>query len=101
VGATLHVDPCRIALFSFTHVNYFLLLVYLTKPQSASYERMRYADGSNIIRIDEEGKHTQVMRMQTGYEGGRPLGGEEDPNRREAVLPESVESSQTRWCSTA
>jgi hypothetical protein len=75
VGATLHVGPCRIALFSFTHVNYFLLLVYLAKPQSASYERMRYADESNIIRIDEEGKRTQVMRMQTGYEGGRPQDG--------------------------
>ena len=72
VGATLHVGPCRIALFSFTHVRYFLLLVYLAKPQSASYERMRYAGESNIIRIDEEGKRTQVMRMQTGYEGGRP-----------------------------
>src|SRR5215469_9530819 len=29
----------------------FLLLVYLAKPQSSSYERMRYADGSKIIRL--------------------------------------------------
>jgi hypothetical protein len=32
-------------------VNVFLLLVYMERPENASYECMRYADGSKIIRL--------------------------------------------------
>src|SRR2546425_13126564 len=72
-------DSRCVALCSFTRVNVFLLLDYLARPHSVSYEHMRYADGSNIIRMDEAegegGKHTQVMRMHTGREGRRPWEG--------------------------
>lgn len=44
--------------------------------------------GGKIIRMyemgSEEGKHTQVVRMQTGCEGGRP--GEGKRTRTEARL---------------
>jgi hypothetical protein len=43
---------------------------------------MRYADGSKIIRIDEEEKRTQVMRMQTGMkEAGHRRGSGHEPQR--------------------
>src|SRR5260370_22618048 len=43
------------SLFSFNRVNVFLLIVYLEKPEHASYELMMYSEGLNIIRMYEAG----------------------------------------------
>ena len=42
-------DPPCVTLFSFTRVNVFLLIVYLERPENASYECMKSEDGSDII----------------------------------------------------
>jgi hypothetical protein len=78
----------------FTHVNDFLLLVYLEKSEHASYELMMSAGGSNIIRMYEarggeehqgcvSGERARVSdeAMFHRITGGRTVG-----TRREPVL---------------
>ncbi len=48
-------NPRPILFFSFNRVNVFLLIVYLEKPEHASYELMMYSEGLNIIRMYEAG----------------------------------------------
>jgi hypothetical protein len=51
-------------------VNVFLPLVYMERPENASYECMKSEDGSDIIRMDEVGcegsERKRVTYMHTG-----------------------------------
>src|SRR5215469_17217557 len=57
-----------------TRVNVFLLLVYLKRLESASYECMKSADGSDIIYMYEAGQKESERKLLRYMHTGRGEG---------------------------